>query len=102
MSVVTDKWFEYKDLNADLSQEEKHQLGLRSENLLAKVDFMELDSRCFACGEILETPYIYWHGVDGSVIGEAKGISLHETCSRDLMKAIIRDADEITQMKQTL
>ena len=102
MSVITEKSFEYNppswvnDPDIDLEHKRilMQEMGMGED--MAYCDAMDLDSRCFLCDKVLETPYIYWHGASGKGDGDAKGISMHENCARHLAKSIIRDADEIS------
>ena len=101
MSVITDKWFEYKppawmsdpEVNAEFKRIAVEEMGLGEE--YAMCEAMDMDSRCFECGEILQFPYVYWHGSDVAGNGKGKGISLHAHCAQQMCIGISRDAEEI-------
>jgi hypothetical protein len=93
MSLITEKSFEYSppswvtDPAIDPADKRylAEEMGMGDES--ADCDAMYLDSKCFNCGEVLSSPYIYWHGED-------KGISLHPKCAVNLAKGILRDVEE--------
>jgi len=104
MSVISEKSFEYNppswvnDPSVPAGEKKFliEEMGMGDD--MADIEFVLLDSRCFLCSEVLQLPYVYWHGSDGKSVGEAKGISLHAKCARHLAKSIIRDADECEGM----
>ena len=54
----------------------------------------EMDDDCFACGEKLSIPFIYWAGA-------GKQICLHCKCAGELGAALMRDHLETIQDKES-
>ena len=97
MSVITEKDFEFHSPewvnDPTISPEQKKQLfDLGVGESIAGIEGVILDSRCFFCGDVLEVPYVYWHGCGCVVEDVGKGISLHAKCAKDLAERITKDA----------
>ncbi len=92
--IVTQKAFDYKqpewvtDKNCDPKdiQYLVEECGLGEP--MAACDAMQIDSFCFYCHEVLEIPYVYWHGKD-------KSISLHIDCAENLCRGILLDLNRL-------
>ena len=98
--VVTDQHFVPKPLNwvkdpeidPELKRIFMEDLGLGEEASWA--DDMHIDSKCFICGQVLETPYIYWFGL-------GKGISFHPKCGQTFIAGISRDIEKSNTNPET-
>ena len=79
----------------DLSDEMKRhfkELGLA--DMASQVELHDIVDECFKCGEMLTTPYIYWHGA-------GRGLSLHPKCAAALALGLAQDMHEFDTGKRS-
>ena len=98
--VITDDHFTLKqpewatdpEVDPELKRIFMEDLGMGGDYSWA--DWMHVDSKCFICEQVLETPYIYWFGL-------GKGISFHPKCGQTFIAGISRDIEKSNTNPET-